>query len=242
MISLQVALNGDRRHDAAPRSPNAIGADAAASVKAGAHAVHVHAYDGAGNETLSAVDCRAVIRAIRTQCPGVPISLTTSATIVRDPVRRLQTVQSWTDFPDLVTANQGEEGIAELCEWFISRGVGIEAGLLLPADARAFVASPIRDRCRRVRIEPLDPDPVTAVRDAEEMEAILSAAGILLPQVHHGYEGSCWAVNRRALTRGHGIRTGMEDVTVLPDGRAAKSNVELVEAACLLIKNITPRA
>lgn len=241
MTFLQVALNGDRRHDAAPRGPDAIGDDAAASVRAGAHSVHVHAYDGAGNETLNAAECGAVIRAIRARCPDVPISLTTSATIVPDPVQRLQTVQSWTDFPDLVTANQGEEGITELGEWLILRGVGIEAGLLSPADAHAFVASPLRDRCRRVLIEPLDPDPVAALRDAEEMEAILSAAGIALPQVHHGYDGSCWAVNKRALARGHGIRTGMEDVTILPDGRAAKSNAELVEAARLLIENTISR-
>jgi hypothetical protein len=34
---------------------------------------------------------------------------------------------------------------------------------------------------------------------------------------------SCWAVNRRALDRGHGIRTGMEDVTVLPDWQPAQT-------------------
>ncbi|WP_208328281.1 hypothetical protein [Paraburkholderia caballeronis] len=40
--------------------------------------------------------------------------------------------------------------------------------------------------------------------------------------VHHGYDGSCRAVNRRALALGHGIRTGMENVTARPDGRAAR--------------------
>ncbi|GGA82509.1 hypothetical protein GCM10011491_07410 [Brucella endophytica] len=237
MVFLQVALNGDRQHEGAPRCPDAISDDAAASASAGAHSVHVHAYDDAGNETLNAIACSAVIRAIRSRCPSVPISLTTSASIIPDPMQRLRTVQSWTDFPDLVTANQGEEGIVDLCQWLISHGVGIEAGLLSPADAHAFVASPLRDRCRRVLIEPLDPDPMIALRDAEEMEAILSAADVDLPQVHHGYEGACWAVNKRALMRGHGIRTGMEDVTVLPNGSAAKSNVELVEAARLLIES-----
>ena len=144
-------------------------------------------------------------------------------------------VRSWTDLPDLVTANQGEAGIVELSEWLMSRGVEIEAGLLSPADARKFVASPLHDRCRRVLIEPLDPDPAIALQDAAEMEAILSAAGVMLPQVHHGFDGSCWAVNRRALVRGHGIRTGMEDVVVLPDGRPAKDNAQLVEAAWSLV-------
>lgn len=242
MVFLQVALNGDRQHDAVPRSPEAMGVDAEASVTAGAHSVHVHAYDEAGRETLNAAECGAAVRAIRARCPGVPISLTTSATIAPDPIRRLAVVRSWTDLPDLVSANQGEAGIVELCEWLMSRGVGIEAGLLSPADARKFVASPLRDRCRRVLIEPLDPDPAIALRDAAEMEAILSAAGVTLPQVHHGFNGSCWAVNRRALARGHGIRTGLEDVAVLPDGSPARDNAQLVEAAQALIEGTPVRA
>jgi len=241
VIFLQVALNGDRQHGAVPKSPDAIGRDAEASVEAGAHSVHVHAYDDAGKETLNAAECGAVVRAIRARCPDVPISLTTSATIILDPICRLAAVQSWTELPDLVTANQGEEGIIELSEWFMSRGVGIEAGLLSPADARKFVASPLRDRCFRVMIEPLDPDPTVALRDAAEMEAILATAGITLPQVHHGYNGSCWAVNQRALSRGHGIRTGMEDVIVLPNGQAAKGNVQLVDAARWLIEDAAVR-
>lgn len=235
MALLQAALNGDRRHPSAPKTPDAVARDAEASFRAGANVVHVHAYDDAGRETLNAAECGAVVRAIRARCPDVPISLTTSATIVPNASRRLTAVQAWTALPDLVTANQGEEGILELCELLLSRGVAIEAGLLSPVDARKFVVSPLRSRCHRVLIEPLDPDPSIALRDAAEMEAILSAAGCSLPQVHHGYDGSCWAVNKRALTRGHGIRTGLEDVAVLPDGRLAAGNVELVEAARRLI-------
>lgn len=237
MVFLQAALNGDRQHDAVPKSPEAIGVDAEASVRAGAHSVHVHAYDEAGRETLGAAECGAAVRAIRARCPGVPVSLTTSAAIVSDPIQRLALVRSWTDLPDLVSANQGEAGIVELCEWLMSRGVGIEAGLLSPADARKFVASSLPDRCRRVLIESLDPDPAIALRDAAEMEAILSAAGIALPQVHHGLDGPCWAVNKRALARGHGIRTGLEDVAVLPDGSPATDNAQLVAAARALIES-----
>ena len=69
------------------------------------------------------------------------------------------------------------------------------------------------------------------------MEAIVTAGGIALEQVHHGYGIACWAVNRRALARGHGIRTGFEDVTVLPDGSAARDNADLVAAAAGLMRN-----
>jgi uncharacterized protein (DUF849 family) len=85
-------------------------------------------------------------------------------------------------------------------------------------------------------MEPLDADVETAVQHAAEMEAIVAEAGITLEQVHHGEGIACWAVNRHALERGHGIRTGLEDVTVLPDGREARDNAELVRAAVGLIE------
>jgi len=138
--------------------------------------------------------------------------------------------------PDLVTANQGEPGIVELCELLLSRGVGVEAGLLSIADARAFVRSGLAGKCRRVLIEPLDVDPEVAVQHAAEMEDIVISAGITLEQVHHGCGIACWAVNRRGLERGHGIRTGLEDTTLLPDGKQARDNADLVAAAARLIR------
>jgi uncharacterized protein (DUF849 family) len=235
-IFLQAALNGDRIHPAAPRHPAAIAEAARAAVDAGAQSVHVHAFDDAGRETLNGSACAKVLRAIRNLCPGTPISLTTSATIVGDPRQRFQTVEAWHELPDLVTANQGEPGIVELCELLLSRGVGIEAGLLSVEDARAFVRAGLADRCRRVLIEPLDIDPDVAVAHAANMEDVVLSAGIALEQVHHGYDMACWAVNRRGLDRGHGIRTGFEDVTVLPDGKPARDNADLVAASARLIR------
>ena len=137
-IFLQAALNGDRIHPAAPRTPTAIAEAARAAVGAGAQSVHVHVFDDAGRETLDGAACAKVLRAIRALCPETPISLTTSAAIVRDPRKRFSIVEAWEEMPDLVTGNQGEPGIVELCELLLSRGVGIEAGLLSIDDARAF--------------------------------------------------------------------------------------------------------
>jgi len=235
-IFLQAALNGDRIHPAAPRTPAAIAQAARAAVDAGAQSVHVHAFDDAGRETLEGAACGKVLRAIRALCPGAPISLTTSATIVADPSERFRIVEAWQELPDLVTANQGEPGIVALCELLLSRGVDIEAGLLSVEDARPFVHSGLADRCRRVLIEPLDADPDVALQHAARMEEIVVSSGITLPQVHHGYGIACWAVNQRALDRGHGIRTGLEDITLLPDGRPARDNADLVAAAAHLIR------
>jgi uncharacterized protein (DUF849 family) len=84
-------------------------------------------------------------------------------------------------------------------------------------------------------IEPLEVDTATAIANAAAMEEIIRAAGIGIEQVHHGYGPACWAVNQRALVRGHGIRTGLEDVTVLPDGSSARDNAALVVAAHRMI-------
>ncbi len=110
-IFLQAALNGDRIHLAAPRSPAAIAKAARAVVDAGAQSMHVHAFDDTGRETLDGAACAKVLRAIRAVCPETPISLTTSAAIVSDPKKRLHIVEAWEEMPDLVTANQGEPGI-----------------------------------------------------------------------------------------------------------------------------------
>ncbi|SRR5579883_496525 len=235
-VFLQVALNGERVHPNAPRTPAAIAEDARACVEAGAHSVHVHAFDDAGRETLDGTACARVLRAIRAVCPNTPISLTTSATIVSDPQERLHIVSAWEEMPDLVTANQGEPGIIELSELLLSRGVEIEAGLLTVEDARAFVRSGLASRCRRVLMEPLDADVDIALHHAAEMEDIVVSAGISLEQVHHGEGIASWTVNRRALERGHGIRTGLEDITLLPNGTPARDNAQLVDAAVRLIR------
>ena len=235
---LQVALNGHRspaEHPAIPRTAGELARESRASVDAGADVVHVHAYNDE-QETLTPEPCAAMVRAIRAACPGVPISQTTALYIAGDdPERRLALVAGWTELPELVTANQGEEGIVELCEHLTGRGVGIEAGLLSVGDAEAFVESGIVDRCTRVLIEPLDVDPPVAVAHAEAMENVLAAARVELEQVHHGELIASWAVSERGARRGHGVRTGLEDVTVLPDGTPARDNAELVRYAKQLL-------
>ena len=61
-VFLQAALNGDRIHPAAPRTPIAIAAAARAAVEAGAQSVHVHAFDDAGRETLEGAACARTLR------------------------------------------------------------------------------------------------------------------------------------------------------------------------------------
>jgi uncharacterized protein (DUF849 family) len=235
---LEVALNGSRsleEHPAIPRTPDELAQAARGAVAAGARVLHLHAYDAEGLETFDALSCAAALQSVRALCPGIPVSLTTSASVEPDPVRRLDLISKWTELPDVVTANQGEKGIVELSDHLLARGVGIEAGLLSSADAGAFVDSGIAHRCERVLIEPLDAHPEEAVAHAAAIEECVVVAGISLEQVHHGDGIASWAVSARGASRGHGIRTGLEDTTVLPDGRRAADNADLVRAAAALI-------
>jgi len=234
-LLLQAALNGNRDHPAAPRSPEALAREASLAVNAGARSLHLHAYGLHGRETLAAGTCARTLQAVRAACPGVPISSTTTASIEPDPKKRELLVASWTELPDLVSANMGEDGILELCELLLKRGIGIEAGLLSLVDARIFVRSGIAPHCVRAMVEPLDPDPNAALHHAEAIEQELATGGVQLEQVHHGDGIASWAVNRRAVARGHGIRTGLEDTPVLADGRLASGNAELIAAAARLL-------
>ena len=66
-------------------------------------------------------------------------------------------------------------------------------------------------------------------------EEVLAGAGITLAQVHHGDGVATWPVMARGLTRGHGIRVGLEDTTVLADGTPAPDNAALVRAAAAMM-------
>ncbi|HMC08905.1 MAG TPA: 3-keto-5-aminohexanoate cleavage protein [Actinomycetota bacterium] len=236
---LEACLNGSRtpaEHPGIPRTPDELATDARAAVEAGASVLHLHPYDDAGAETLAAEPCAAAVRAVRAACPGTPISLSTSEGIEPDPRRRMQLIAGWREQPDLVTANQGEAGIAELCDFLIGRGVGIEAGLLTLADASLFVSTGIANRCVRVLVEPLDAEPAAALAHAEAMEKVLLDAAIDLEQVHHGDGLATWHVVARAVARGYGIRAGLEDSTVLPDGQLAAGNGALVRVAAEMLQ------
>lgn len=237
-ILVQAALNGNRDHPAAPRTPQELAREARAAVDAGARSLHLHAYDQHGQETLAAKPCAAALQAVRAACPGVPLSLTTSASIEPNPDTRKALIAAWTELPDLVSANMGEAGILELCALLTQRGIGIEAGLLSLDDARVFVASGIASRCVRALVEPLNLEPKDALALAEAIEQTLADGAVKLEQVHHGDGIASWAVNQRALARGHGIRTGLEDTPVLPNGRIASGNGELVAAAMALIEEM----
>ena len=101
MPLLQAALNGDRDLPLVPRTPDELAAEARATDDAGARVLHLHPYDADGRQTFDAEPCAAAIRAVRAVCPGIPVSLSTSAEIEADPERRRSLVGAWTEPPEL---------------------------------------------------------------------------------------------------------------------------------------------
>jgi hypothetical protein len=83
----------------------------------------------------------------------------------------------------------------------------------------------------RILIEPHDETPEVAVAIAADVEAALNNHGFAAPRLHHGYGLATWHVLSAAIRLGRDIRVGLEDTTVLPDGRVASGNGALVEAA-----------
>jgi uncharacterized protein (DUF849 family) len=237
---IKACLNGGttrEQHPAVPQTPDELAADAAAAVAAGAGAVHVHPRDVGGAETLEPDAVLAAVAAVRAAVPATPVGVTTGLWTVRgDTARRTALVGRWAgpDKPDFASVNLSEPGAAELAGLLARLGIPVEAGVWSADDADRLAASGFGHQVIRVLIEPRDPAPQTAVAAAAAAEAALDRHGLTAPRVHHGYGEATWQVLRAAIARGRGIRVGLEDSTVLPDGRQASGNRELVEAAVRL--------
>lgn len=223
-------LNGDRtraEHPAVPRTPAELAADAAAVRRAGAFAVHVHPRDSDGEQTLAAAISDAVVRAIRAAAPGMPVGLSTLASIDRDPFARSAAVRSWRQPPDFVSVNFSELGWAGIVRAAVHAGIGVEAGLATPDEAEELAASPFAHQVVRALVE-ID-------GGADDAFAVAEQIPDGIPQLWHGFGEGTWEILPAAIAAGHDVRVGLEDVLVLPDGRVAQSNAELVAAAVELV-------
>lgn len=237
---IQVALNGGTtraEHAAVPLTPDELAAAARAAQLAGAGAFHVHPRDAAGAQTLEPEYVLASVAAVRAAA-GLPVGVTTGIwTVDGDVRRRLELVAGWTgaDRPDYASINMNEPGIEALADLLTSLGIEIEAGVWTAEDARVLGASGFRDRIRWVLMEPEEEIPAAAVSSAAAAAAELARLGIAARQVRHGYGTATWDVLRAALADGQDIRIGLEDTTVLPDGKVAAGNGDLAAAAARLV-------
>lgn len=232
-MAVKACLNGARRgdeHPAVPLTPAQLAADAVAVRDAGAFAVHVHPRDAGGLQTLAPDACGAAVAAIRAAAPRLPIGLSTSAGIDPDPFARAAAVMAWHERPDFVSVNLSEVGWAGIVRAALRVGIAVEAGLATPADAQQLADSPFVHQVLRALVE--------VDGGADDARAVAQLIPKDIPQIWHGTEQGTWEVLRAAEVAHVDVRVGLEDVLVLPDGRAAAGNAELVEAALALAADL----
>jgi uncharacterized protein (DUF849 family) len=239
---IKACLNGGRtrdEHPAVPLTSAELAKSAREARDAGAAAIHIHPREASGAQTLEAGPVHSAVAAVRA-ATGLPVGVSTGLWIVNgDTDRRLALVAEWNgpDRPDFATINLNEPGADALADLLTDLGIPIEAGVWTADDARLLAASTFADRIIRVLIEPVDRVPADAVATALEASAELAGLGIDTPQVHHGFGPATWDVIRAAVGRDCGIRVGLEDTTVLPDGTIAAGNGDLVAAAVRLAQS-----
>lgn len=238
---LKVCVNGARLPTEHPRltaDPTAIAEEVRASITAGAAAVHVHPKSPTGHDSLIGGDVDRFVTAIRAACPRVPIGVTSGAWATSSPADRLEAIRTWTVIPDFVSVNWHEEGADEVAELLIGMGVGVEAGLWHLEGLSRWRNSPSRSRCLRVLIELPDlagVDEITTM--ATELVESVRAAEPELPILLHGEERSTWPALALAAKWNLDTRIGLEDTLILPDGRRARDNAELVATALERIRS-----
>jgi uncharacterized protein (DUF849 family) len=206
-----------------------LASDAAACVAAGARAFHVHPRDASGAESLEARVVDPVVVAVK-EPNGMPVGVTTGAWIEPDLPRRLRLIREWTR-PDYTSVNLSEPGAVEVMRALLETGVGIEAGVWTVEDAELLVSSGLADRVTRVMIEPVEVSRADAVALVGAIHGVLDRAGARAPRLQHGDGEATWILIEDAVRRGIDTRVGFEDTVLLPDGRRAASNAELVKAA-----------
>ncbi|MER6519523.1 3-keto-5-aminohexanoate cleavage protein [Streptomyces sp. NPDC001553] len=230
-VPLQVALNGGREAAegaAVPMSPEDLARAAVASVAAGAREVLVHPRSPCGRESLSPRVVGPLLEALRGAGVSVPLSVPAGIVAEPDPAARQARVRSWEVLPDRAVVRFTEAGAEELGLALLARGVAVDAvvplgGTAGPEPLGRFLAWAVPDHGRvRLAVELPEADPA------------LVAGLCWLPPVEvvlFGREAAAWPVLRLAARCGAGARIGVGDVLVLPDGRTARSNAELVTAA-----------
>lgn len=229
---IQACLNGSRQareHPAVPSTPSEIGTDAAAVVRAGAGAVHVHPRRADGMELLAARDVAAVCEAVWRMCPGPPVGVTTAAWIEPDVAHRIDSIAAWTVLPDFASVNLSEPGAIAVIDLLNERGIGVEAGVWTLDDARMLVHEGLDAACLRILVE------VDALTAPDDAIALAAAIDVVLddglaeaPRLHHGAGVATWGVLAAAMMRGHDVRIGLEDTLTWADGDVAPDNAALV--------------
>jgi uncharacterized protein (DUF849 family) len=238
---VKACLNGGRsrgEHPAVPVTPGELAAEAAQAAAAGAEAVHLHARDPAGAESVRPDDVGAAVAAVRRACPGLPVGVSTGLWITagNHPARQAAVV-AWAGLPaaarpDFASVNVSEDGWAEVAAALAGTGIGVEAGVWSAADVHAAAQALTPVSLLRVMVEVMDVPAARAEGAAADILAALDGSPLRgVPRLVHGEGDGCWPLVRYAGRSGLATRIGLEDTLTGPAGQPVAGNADLVRLA-----------
>ena len=153
---LKCCLNGQRsptEHPAVPVTPAAIARVAADAVAAGADAIHFHAKDSEGSDTLDPIALAAAVEALRVAVPGVPLGTTTGEWAAPDPAERVRLVGSWSVRPDFASVNWHEPGADDVAAALLSMcSCTVKGAVAGPRTAMRLVRGALGQRTRSASV------------------------------------------------------------------------------------------
>jgi uncharacterized protein (DUF849 family) len=133
--------------------------------------------------------------------------------------------------------NFSEKSAVETARLLYVLGIAVEAGLSDVESAESFLRSYNDAIYIRVLIEPQVQKMKEALKTVAAIEEVLDAETIELPRLLHGTEATAWPMMDEAIAREYGVRVGLEDTLLMPDGKMAKDNAELLTEAVRRVRN-----
>ena len=250
-VAIAVAPNGGRKtkadHPALPLCPDELARTAAACLEAGAAMIHLHVRTPEGRHLLDAGAYRSAIDAVRRETgDGLLIQITSEALGLYSPPEQIAVVRETR--PEAVSLALREIApspddlppFLDLLAWMKREAVLPQIILYEPSEAVRLAE--LRDRGDL----PFDDIPVLYVL-GRYTAGQTSAPADLLPFLAPGqprfsnrmvcafgrHETACLTA---AGLLGANLRTGFENNTILPDGRVAAANEELVASLAAALK------
>jgi uncharacterized protein (DUF849 family) len=139
--------------------------------------------------------------------------------------------------PDFASVNFSEKSAAETARLLYVLGIAVEAGLSDVESAESFLRIYNDAIYIRVLIEPQEQKMKEALKTVAAIEEVLDGETIELPRLLHGTEATAWPMMDEAIARDYGVRVGLEDTLLMPDGKMAKDNAELLTEAVRRVRN-----
>lgn len=256
--ALTGVLANRKQCPAIPYTPVEIAEEARRAYDAGAAVVHIHARNDDGSPTFEPAVFAAIKEETRKRCPII-LNFSTG-TIADDVSQQVEVIRTLR--PEIAALNMGTMNYAKYSEsrkqfvfdMIFPNPYG-KIMKLLEAMNEAGVKPELEcfDTGHTAGIAPLLH--MGILREPYQFSFIVNVLGGIPPLVESlqlqtkimppgseweviGISHGHWKMLAAALVLGGNIRTGLEDHLYMPDGRMARSNGEMVEAAAALARGV----